>query len=296
MRGRVFIGLPTYNRPEGLRTALTHLTEQTWNDITILVSDNASPNPAVQDVIADFARRDGRIRSMRQLENIGPANNFRAVLTACDAPYFMWASDDDVWEPDFVASAMDLLEANPQAQMAFCTIDNINLGGTHIRSYAGFSRFCSTADRAADSACYLREPEVLGKANLIYGLFRTEPVRAAAEDFWDVADFDAWGGDMVFMFGFIARHQVVASDRVLLHKRMPVSSDAPIQISDPSAIFIPLEQFASYLERHKAAAPNADIAALAASILRKRRRQYLWRRIKKLPRRLAGASRRLAGA
>jgi hypothetical protein len=199
----------------------------------------------------------------------------------------MWASDDDVWEPDFVASAMDLLEANPRAQMAFCTIDNINLSGMHIRSYAGFSRFCSTADRAADSARYLREPEVLGKANLIYGLFRTEPLRAAAEDFWDAADFGAWGGDMVFIFGFIARHPVVASNRVLLHKRMPVSSDAPIQIPDPSAIFMPLEEFASYLERHKAAAPNADIAALADAILRKRRRQYVWRRMKDLPERLA---------
>ena len=50
-KGLVSIGLPTYNRPENLEKALKCITNQTYKNIEIIVSDNASPNYKVQEIV-----------------------------------------------------------------------------------------------------------------------------------------------------------------------------------------------------------------------------------------------------
>ena len=273
MLERVSIGLPTFNRPDGLATSLACLTAQTHRDIEIVVSDNASPDPRVQAIIVEHAARDHRIRHQRHATNIGAAANFKSVLDAATAPFFLWASDDDLWEPDFIASNLALLTAHPQCQMAFGGIDNINANGIKIRDYPGFSRFTSGAARRGDAARFVEEPEILGKANLIYGLFRTSALQQVVAEVWDNAEFTSWGGDMVLLFAFIARHPIITQDRVLLHKRMPITSEALIEIRDPRTYFVPSKHFRSYVARHKAVAPNPESAAAIVRLLWWRRWQ-----------------------
>ena len=225
---------------------------------------------------------------MRQADNVGAAANFRSVFERCDAPYFMWASDDDLWEPEFVADCMGLLDANPAAQMAFCTIDNINSDDVKIRDYPGFSRFSSTADRMADAERFLAEPDIMGKANLIYGLFRTGALRTVTAECWDAAEFAKWAGDIVFLYAFLSRHPIVACDRVLLHKSIDTPSAVPIRIVDPYARAVRPKEFASYVARHKAVAATPVLAALAEQLLTRRQRNSYWRRIIGAPRRLIG--------
>src|SRR6185369_14932342 len=51
----VSVGVPTYSRPEGLRRALRALTEQTYENLEIIVSDNASPGTETSDVVGEFS-------------------------------------------------------------------------------------------------------------------------------------------------------------------------------------------------------------------------------------------------
>jgi glycosyltransferase involved in cell wall biosynthesis len=270
---RVSVGLPTYNRPDGLAATLDCLTAQSHRDIDILVSDNCSTDPRVQAVILDFAARDTRIRHQRHATNLGAAANFKSVLDASTSPLFMWASDDDLWEPNFVAANLALLAADPDCQMAFSSIDNINARGVKIRDYPGFSRLTSGSTRRNDAARFILEPEILGKANLIYGLYRTAPLQQLAAELWDKIEFLSWGGDMVLLYAFIARHRIVASDEILLHKRMPVASNEPIGIGNPRSYFVPSRHYRSFVARHKAVAPDADFAADVVRLMRRRRWQ-----------------------
>src|SRR5688500_2846005 len=98
----VSIGIPTYARPNGLRRTLDLITRQTYKNLEIIVSDNASPGDATAMVVQEFAARDNRIRSFRQSENIGVINNFRFVLAQSVGEYFMWAADDDERDVRFV--------------------------------------------------------------------------------------------------------------------------------------------------------------------------------------------------
>ncbi len=113
----VSVGIPTYNRPDGLRNTLRAITNQTFKNIEIVVSDNCSENPLVQEVIEEFKKMDSRIVSFRQQSNIGISNNFKFVLKKASGDFFMWAADDDDWEPGFIEELMSIIGTH---SAAFC--------------------------------------------------------------------------------------------------------------------------------------------------------------------------------
>src|ERR1700688_2286292 len=102
----VSVGIPTYNRPVGLRRTLEFICGQTYSNIEIIVSDNASLDPGTKSVAEEFAARDERIKYFRQRANIGAMENFRFVLAKASGDYFMWAADDDEWDPRFVETCL----------------------------------------------------------------------------------------------------------------------------------------------------------------------------------------------
>jgi len=98
----VSIGIPTFNRPEGLRRTLEQICAQTYPRLEIIVSDNASTDPMVEEIGRTFAEEDARVTYIRQQANIGAMPNFKHVLRCATGQYFMWAADDDEWSPAFV--------------------------------------------------------------------------------------------------------------------------------------------------------------------------------------------------
>ncbi|GBO52280.1 glycosyltransferase [Pseudanabaena sp. lw0831] len=98
----VSVGIPTYNRPDGLKRTLECITQQTHLNLEIIVSDNCSTDPNVEIVVKEFQKKDARIHYFRQIENKGAGANFLFVLKQAMGKYFMWAADDDEWEPEFI--------------------------------------------------------------------------------------------------------------------------------------------------------------------------------------------------
>jgi glycosyltransferase involved in cell wall biosynthesis len=220
----VSVGIPTFNRPEDLSRTLACLQAQTYSNLEVLVSDNASPHPAVAEVLEDVCKRDPRIRFVRQERNIGACRNFQYVFDHTSAPYFMWMSDDDLWEPVFIERGVSALQANEGAGGWFCTIDNINLKGQVCRRYQSFTRFdWRRSSRLRRVLEFLQEPEIQGKANLIHSIFR-RPALADALKACPLQD-EIWGGDMCTVFALICRHDLLTSADVLLHKTVATEAD-----------------------------------------------------------------------
>ncbi|HLP43071.1 MAG TPA: glycosyltransferase family 2 protein [Fibrobacteria bacterium] len=119
----VSVGIPTYNRPAGLRRALECVTAQTFRDLDIIVSDNASPGTATEEVVREFMAKDPRIRYFRQDKNIGGNGNFRFVFEQGRGDFWAWAADDDEWDPEFVEVCLgNLLDPAHHAVLAFCHV------------------------------------------------------------------------------------------------------------------------------------------------------------------------------
>ena len=106
----VSVGIPAYNRSAGLIDTLEHITAQTYANVEIIISDNASPDPKVAQVVREYISRDERIQYYRQDENKGAPFNFLFVLEKSHGQYFMWAADDDLWEDFYIEELVSFLE------------------------------------------------------------------------------------------------------------------------------------------------------------------------------------------
>lgn len=98
----ISVGLASYNRPDLLRRAIQSVLSQTYTNLEILISDNASSNPKVREVIEEFSRADVRIRCFFHPENQGAFFNFSSLLNEARGKYFIWLADDDYWGCEFV--------------------------------------------------------------------------------------------------------------------------------------------------------------------------------------------------
>jgi glycosyltransferase involved in cell wall biosynthesis len=113
----VSVGIPTFNRPDGLRRTLKCITNQTYSNLEIIVSDNCSPSFETESVTKEFSKNDSRIKFFRQSDNIGALSNFKFVLEQSTGDYFMWAADDDEWLPDFIKKMISIIGTR---SAAFC--------------------------------------------------------------------------------------------------------------------------------------------------------------------------------
>jgi len=174
----VSVGIPTYNRPESLRRTLECITGQTYKNLEIIVSDNCSPNPDVESVGREFAKKDPRIQYFRQKENFGGGYNFLFVLEKATGEYFMWATDDDEWKTTSIESLLRPLRENAKCVTAFCPYIFIDAKGRAIsesRTYDYSSKYCIIR---LLKFCYYYDDA------FIYGLHRKEAVKNMKLPIW----------------------------------------------------------------------------------------------------------------
>lgn len=123
--------MPTHNGERYIREALDSLLAQDYPHFELLISDNASTD-ATPGIIREYADRDPRVRVVRHPANIGAAANFNFVFHETNGPYFMWAADDDRWEPSYVSKCVAMLNGHDAAVMATSRIRFIDEAGLPI--------------------------------------------------------------------------------------------------------------------------------------------------------------------
>lgn len=112
MTARVAVGMPCFNAERWVGAAIESILTQTHGDFVLVVSDNASID-STWDVVNGYARMDRRIRVLRNAENLGAAANFNRVFALAEAPYFKWASSNDLCAPTFLERCVDVLTTDP---------------------------------------------------------------------------------------------------------------------------------------------------------------------------------------
>jgi len=127
-RPLVSIGVPVYNGAKYVRESLESIASQTYPNIEVVVSDNASTD-ATPDICAEFAARDRRFRHVRLPENIGGVPNHNHVFSLTRGKYFMWAAHDDLIAPSYVTRCVECLEVDPGAVLAYARMTIIDASG-----------------------------------------------------------------------------------------------------------------------------------------------------------------------
>jgi glycosyltransferase involved in cell wall biosynthesis len=108
--------IPTYRRPQLLKRAIQSVLAQTYPHLQVCVYDNASGDQTEQ-IVAEIASRDSRVKYHQHPENIGMVPNFNWGLSHVQTPFFSFLCDDDVILPNFYAQAVAHFEKYPTAML-----------------------------------------------------------------------------------------------------------------------------------------------------------------------------------
>lgn len=213
----VSIGIPTFNRPEGLRRTLECITAQTYRHLEIIVSDNASPGSATELVAREFMALDSRVRFFRQTENRGHFFNFQFVLKKATGEYFMWAADDDLRDSKFVSALLIKIVGQPDVAIAFCNFHELDESGHYHSAYPEhltLLRPFTTTNSWLRLWRYFIQDERLGKANLIYGLMRRQDLIGFN---WEkfVQKYGTFGIDMLFVYKLLGSGRLALESSLL---------------------------------------------------------------------------------
>ncbi len=192
---KVCIGMPIYNEEKWIARALESLLAQSYPNIEIIISDNASTD-RTEDICKEYMAKDCRISYYRNDTNTGIGINFIRVFQISGGKYFMWAAADDWWAPDFVKLLVEELESHPDAGLAMSAFhrykesktkfDNTAFNGTYFDS----TSFEVDAENNPNNMTFLQmliafatniAHNVIPYHCFIYGLYRTDILKLLLE-------------------------------------------------------------------------------------------------------------------
>lgn len=179
----VSVGIPTYNRPQGLARTLGMIQAQTYAHLEIIISDNHSTEPGVLETALQAVETDSRVAYYRQQENLGAFPNYQFVFSKARGEYFLWAADDDEWDPRFIETCLAAINGTGTVMTGL---------ETHWRASGRRERNAiPVLDPAKPVAENLQAFLDMLTPGLIYGLHRTQSIRRVLTDqsfdFYDCA-------------------------------------------------------------------------------------------------------------
>lgn len=131
---RVAIVVPHHDQHRHLRDAVASAVGQQGAAVEVVVVDDGSTDPASLAALADVESEPWArpVRVLRQANRyLGAARN--TGIAATDAPYVAFCDDDDVLEPDFVATLLGVAERTGAAAVV-CSLRNreVDDGGEFV--------------------------------------------------------------------------------------------------------------------------------------------------------------------
>ena len=110
MSGRkLSVALPVRNGADYLGAALTSILDQSHSDFDLFVSDNAS-NDETPAILADFAKRDHRVKVSRSEVMLSQVANMNRAVALADTPWVKLFCHDDLMRQDCVAKILAVLD------------------------------------------------------------------------------------------------------------------------------------------------------------------------------------------
>src|SRR5690554_3061524 len=113
----VTIGVPVYNGAATLRASLECLRDQTYRNIEVIISDNASTDTSTA-IAQSFVDADPRFHLVKRQKNVGPVPNFFSLLGESNAELFMWRADDDWSDEHYVEKLVALFDSDSRTRLA----------------------------------------------------------------------------------------------------------------------------------------------------------------------------------
>lgn len=103
---KLSIIIPTYNRAEYLKQCLNSALANDYQNLEVLVCDNASEDNTFQ-IINSF--KDARLKYFKNERNIGPERNILKLLENASGDYIFFLTDDDLLNKNAVLETVKII-------------------------------------------------------------------------------------------------------------------------------------------------------------------------------------------
>jgi glycosyltransferase involved in cell wall biosynthesis len=168
---KVSVGLAVFNGEQYLEAAVDSILGQTFKDLELILSDNASTD-RTEEICRRHAARDSRVRYVRNARNIGGANNENQTFRLARAPLFRWAAHDDLMEKQALERCVAVMDAHTEVTLCYTGVVVIDEHGTeHERFLPGKALDASPSRRFFDLYTLSHNCETS------YGLMRSAVLR-----------------------------------------------------------------------------------------------------------------------
>ena len=193
---RLTICIPTVDRIGFLGQTIDSALAQTYSPIEIIVSDNsgdANYAEAVDRLVGD--RPAASIHVIRQPHKLTATRHFNVLVDAGSGQLWLFLPDDDLLRPDFAATAVRILEEEPD--VGFISTSHGIISGDGARDDAAATRYEETYGRATRPRGLIAYDAIFGLAlngffTLQATVFRRDVIRRFGLDpsVEEVPDFD----------------------------------------------------------------------------------------------------------
>jgi glycosyltransferase involved in cell wall biosynthesis len=260
---RVSIGIPTINRSSLALRAIRSALAQTYSDVEVIVSDDASTDDTVARV---QEIHDPRLVLVQQKERLGLVRNFDFCLRHATGEYFLLLGDDDVLLPD----AINRL------------VEPFLLGKTPVPATAIGVVWCPCRIASAESSQFWTTesgPEVESVASLLEALFagnrgpRLSSILLRHRDAIAVGGYENKFGDLCDIANW-GRAALLRDSAVCIPEPLVQYTNHPGSTTSQSAIR-QWQQWARVAHRYLMASAEASPDATAARKLQAAKRNFI---------------------
>lgn len=187
--------MPVYNGERFLAEALESILGQTYPDLELIISDNASED-GTEAICRRFAAQDERIKYCRSDQNLGAAKNFNRVFELSSGDYFKWAAADDLCASTYVERCVEILDREPNIVLCYGKTKIIDETGKTTESYEDGLNLISPSAGGR----FLQVMFNVGMCNAVNGVIRSSVLRNTrlignyvASDKCLLAELSLWG-------------------------------------------------------------------------------------------------------
>ena len=186
----ISVAMPVYNGEPYIAEAIECVLNQTYPNLELVISDNASTDRTEQ-ICQSFAAKDDRVVYIRNATNLGAAQNYNQAFRHTAGPFFRWHNADDLCSPELHEMCLAVLVSKPDTVLCYGKTVIVDNQGEVIETYD--DNLDLRQDKASDRfKAFFKQ---VGLTNVIYGLMR----RSAVEKTALMGDGTFFAADINFM-------------------------------------------------------------------------------------------------
>jgi len=106
---RITIGMPTYNAENHVAEAIECVLNQSFGDLDLLISDNASTDNT-ENICRHYMNNDNRVKYFRHQQNLGATENYNFVFRKSRSELYKWHSSNDYFTENTIEKCIDVLD------------------------------------------------------------------------------------------------------------------------------------------------------------------------------------------